>query len=175
MAASTITRVPWTDGPAGTVVNNAVKNSDIYDKIDQMFAGAGSYATFEFGGGVKVDGMFEYSGFKANAPTVVISSNTLTVNLATQNVVPFSFNANITGAPSLSNVPASGKYCAIFWLVTANGSSFTWSWLTSTVVWDGGGAPTFVTTNNHVMAFITYTTNGGTTWRGAVVGGNYGS
>lgn len=56
MAASTITRVTWIDGPAGTVINNARKNSDIYDKIDEMFAGAGSYATFTLGGKLAVEG-----------------------------------------------------------------------------------------------------------------------
>lgn len=56
MAASTITRVTWTDGAAGTVINNARKNSDIYDKIDEMFAGAGAYATFTFGGTVAIEG-----------------------------------------------------------------------------------------------------------------------
>jgi hypothetical protein len=56
MAASTITRVTWTDGPSGTVVNNARKNSDIYDKVDEMFAGAGTYATFTLGGKLRVEG-----------------------------------------------------------------------------------------------------------------------
>src|SRR4029077_10297781 len=56
MAASTITRVTWTDGAAGTVINNARKNSDIYDKIDEMFAGAGAYATFALGGLLRVEG-----------------------------------------------------------------------------------------------------------------------
>jgi hypothetical protein len=55
MASSTITRVAWTDGPSGTVINNARKNSDIYDKIDEMFAGAGAYATFVFGGAVGIE------------------------------------------------------------------------------------------------------------------------
>ncbi len=56
MAASTITRVTWTDGAAGTVINNARKNSDIYDKIDEMLAGAGTYATLSLGGKLSVEG-----------------------------------------------------------------------------------------------------------------------
>lgn len=173
MAASTITRNAWTDGAAGTTVNNA-QLQIIYNKIDEMFAGAGSYATFEFGGGVKVDGVLEVSGFKENAPTVTISSNVVSVNMATQNVVPFTFNANVN-TTTITNTPASGKYGSILWVVKANGSSFTWVWLTSTVVWDAGGAPTFVTTNNNVMVFLTYTVDGGTTWRGIVVAGHYAS
>lgn len=60
MAASQITRATWTDddgsGTTGTIVTNAIKNSDIYAKIDEMFAGAGSYATFTFGGLVAAEG-----------------------------------------------------------------------------------------------------------------------
>jgi hypothetical protein len=78
MAASTITRVTWTDGAAGTVVNNARKNSDFYDKVDQMFAGAGSYATFTFGGLVASEAFGDHS-FSAGGTgyqTVVIANTT---------------------------------------------------------------------------------------------------
>lgn len=61
MAATTITRVTWTDGASGTVINNAVLHSDIYAKIDQMFAGAGGYATFTFGGLVAAEGFGTHS------------------------------------------------------------------------------------------------------------------
>jgi hypothetical protein len=111
-------------------------------------------------------------GFSENAPTVTISSNVITVNLTTQNTVPFMFNANIT-TTTLSNIPASGKYCSILWLPTYNGSSFTWAWLTSTVKWPGGAAPVFTNTNAKVDAFVTFTIDGGTTWRGIIVGQNY--
>lgn len=58
MAASTITRDTWTNdtGTAanpnldGTVLNNSVLQNHIYARIDAMFAGAGSYATFTLGG-----------------------------------------------------------------------------------------------------------------------------
>lgn len=74
MAASTITRVTWTDGAAGTVINNARKNSDIYDKIDEMFAGAGSYTTFTLGGLLVVEGFgthaFNASGTGPNLLSV---------------------------------------------------------------------------------------------------------
>lgn len=71
MAATTITRVTWTDGASGTVINNAVLHSDIYAKIDQMFAGAGGYATFTFGGLVAAEGfgthLFSAGGTGAQA------------------------------------------------------------------------------------------------------------
>jgi len=64
MAASTITRATWTNdtGTAsapnldGTVINNTRLQNDVYAKIDEMFAGAGSYATFTLGGKLAVEG-----------------------------------------------------------------------------------------------------------------------
>jgi hypothetical protein len=79
MAASTITRATWTDGAAGTVVNNAKKNSDIYDPIDQMFAGSGSYATFVFGGAVGSDGQPRASAYNSATQTLTTAvATTLT-------------------------------------------------------------------------------------------------
>jgi len=120
------------------------------------------------------EGATAIRNFFEDAPTRTIVSNVLTVDMAVQNVVPFSFNANIT-TTTITNIPTTSQLASITWFVTANGSAFTWAWLTSTVVWDGGVAPTFVTTNNHVMAFTTYTLNGGTTWRGVQIAGNYAS
>jgi hypothetical protein len=40
MAASTISRTAWTDGASGTVIDNAEKNSAIYDPIDSLIANA---------------------------------------------------------------------------------------------------------------------------------------
>lgn len=60
--ASTITRDTWTNdtGTAanpnadGTVLNNTVLQNNIYARVDEMFAGAGSYARFDFGAAVQV-------------------------------------------------------------------------------------------------------------------------
>ena len=54
MAASTINRSAFTNGT--TPWNASTINSSIYDKIDELFGGVGTYATFEFGGAVKVTG-----------------------------------------------------------------------------------------------------------------------
>jgi len=55
--SSAITRSTMTDdsggGVDGTILNNAWLQ-DIYDRVDAMFAGAGAYATFTFGGGVAI-------------------------------------------------------------------------------------------------------------------------
>lgn len=57
MAASVITRTTWTDdsgsGLDGTIINNAQLQAAIYDKIDALLAGTGSYVTLELGGYLK--------------------------------------------------------------------------------------------------------------------------
>lgn len=91
MAASTISRATWTDddgtGTTGTIINNARLGSDIYDKVDAMFAGSGSYTTFEFGGGVKTDGLLNVAGglqltnqTKSGTYTVVGTDHTIFAN-----------------------------------------------------------------------------------------------
>ncbi len=177
MAASTITRTSWTDddgtGTTGTIINNAQLQA-VYDAIDQLFSGAGSYTTLECGGGLKVDGVLDLAGYKETDTALSIASNVLTVNLALGSYFHFTLNANIT-TMTLQNVPASGKLASFILDVTANGSAFTWSWLTSTVKWAGGGAPTVTTTNGKVDRFAFLSRDGGTTWIGMVLGQVYAS
>jgi len=64
MAASTLTRATWTNdtGSAaspngdGTLINNTRLQNDVYAPTDQLFAGAGAYTTFTFGGLVAAEG-----------------------------------------------------------------------------------------------------------------------
>jgi aryl-phospho-beta-D-glucosidase BglC (GH1 family) len=91
--ASAITRATWTDddgtGTTGTIINNARLQADVYDKIDAMFAGAGSYATFEFGGGMKCNGLLAAQSTKtgtygiAATDEVILANGTFTVTLPT--------------------------------------------------------------------------------------------
>lgn len=105
---------------------------------------------------------------------LTIASNAITVNLAAARTFKISFNANIT-TTTLSNVPtlASNKLAFFNIKLTANGSAFTWAWLTSTVIWPGGVAPTFTTTNGKRDWFFVWSDDGGTTWFGRIIGQNY--
>lgn len=86
MAASTITRDTWTNdtGTAanpnadGTIINNTRLQDDIYGRIDQMFAGAGAYAAFTFGGRVIAEGFGSHT-FSAGGT----GSNTIDVRNTT--------------------------------------------------------------------------------------------
>jgi hypothetical protein len=106
--------------------------------------------------------------------TPAIASNVLTIDCGSYVVIDVTFNANIT-TTTINNIPASGKEYSLEIYLKANGSAFTWAWLTSTVVWDAGVAPSFVTTANHYMRFLVSTKDGGTIWRGLALGSNYGS
>lgn len=86
MPPSQITRVTWTDdsgsGTDGTIITNAVKNSDIYAKIDEMFAGAGLYATFTFGGLVAAEGagVHNFAATIAGAQSLRVRNSSTAVN-----------------------------------------------------------------------------------------------
>ena len=175
MAASTITRATWKDddgtGTTGTIINNARKNADIYDKIDEMFAGTGSYTTFEFGGGVKVDGVLDVAGYKETKTDINVSSNTITINMALGSLFSFQATANIT-TTTISNVPASGRYASMVLRVKGDGTARTWTWFDSTVKWAGNSVPTRTSTLNKYDHFVFETYDGGTTWNGFVKGQN---
>lgn len=59
MAASVVTRSSWTDdsgaGIDGTIVKNSVLQT-IYDNVDLMFSGGGSYTTLTLGGKLRIEG-----------------------------------------------------------------------------------------------------------------------
>lgn len=59
MAASTATRSTWTDddgsGSTGSIINNA-ELQKVYDAMDLLFSGGGSYTTFTLGGKARVEG-----------------------------------------------------------------------------------------------------------------------
>jgi len=97
-----------------------------------------------------------------------ITSNVLTLDLSASRFFKVAFGANIT-TTTINNIPASSKVVSFVVKLTANGSPFTWAWLTGTVKWDGGVAPTFVTTNNKRMVFRLWTDDGGTNWYGQTV------
>ncbi len=111
------------------------------------------------------------TGVSLTSPAISIASNVLTLDASLGNVKSFTFNANITSTP-LSNIPASGKFFQFTFVITANGSSFTWAWLTGTVKWPSATPPIFTTTNAKVDTFAAWTIDGGTTWYGIVIGQN---
>jgi hypothetical protein len=112
------------------------------------------------------------TGFIEAQQSLSIASNVLTVDYRLGNVIAFTLNANVT-TMTLQNIPASGQFAAFTFLVSYNGSGSTFAWLTSTVHWASGNAPTLTGTNAKKDVFMVWTTDGGTTWYGAIVGQNF--
>jgi hypothetical protein len=81
------------------------------------------------------------------------------------------YTKTITSATTftLSNIPATGTVAA-FLLELTNGGAFTTT-LFSGVKWASGAAPVLTASGVDTIGF--YTTNGGTTWRGVVLGKDF--
>lgn len=86
------------------------------------------------------------------------------IDVSTANAFSKTISGNTTF--TVSNVPASGTLCA-FTLDLTNGGAYTITWW-SGVKWAGGSAPTLTASGRDRLVFMT--TDGGTTWDGAVVG-----
>lgn len=91
MAASTITRDTWVNDTGtfaapngdGTSFENAVLQNHIYARIDELFAGAGAYATLTFGGLVAAEGFGAHAFHASGAGQQILSvRNALTNTVA---------------------------------------------------------------------------------------------
>lgn len=98
-----------------------------------------------------------------------IASNVLTLNLNAARVFKVAANANIT-TTTIQNPPAGTKLGQFLVKYTADGTLRTWTWFSSTVVWDFGVVPTLPTTNGKRMWVLFWTDDGGTTWFGQPLG-----
>lgn len=176
----------------GVLVTATVWNGDLKDNLNNLYAGALAIAsqaandflyassTTQMGrvGAVKGIPFFTGAawGVKGIATSAIsIASNILTVDLLaglSAEVFTFTMNANIT-TMTINNIPTTGNVGSFVLIMTANGSGYTWSWLTSTVKWPGSNAPTMTTTNAKADIYSFFTYDGGTTWFGSLIGQVY--
>lgn len=98
MAASVVTRSSWTDDSGAGVDGTIVKNSElakIYDNIDLLVSGTGSYTTLTLGGKLRVEGAgLEVKGAAAPAISAagegkIYFDSTLNGFLKSENAGPF--------------------------------------------------------------------------------------
>ena len=131
-------------------------NSDL-DTIDGLFSASGALAIANGGTG---SSNLTLTGLKETR--VAMGANN--IDLSAGNY----FTKTISGATTLtvSNVAASGSVSA-FVLELTNGGSATVTWF-SGVTWAAATPPTLTAAGVDTLAF--FTTNGGTTWRGFVLG-----
>lgn len=106
MAASTITRSTWTDddgtGLTGTIINNA-RLQEVFDKIDALLAGTGSYVTLGLGGAMELTGRAT-PGVSASGSGRLYFDSTLSQFQISENTGAFkSLGAILAYAPTLGN------------------------------------------------------------------------
>jgi hypothetical protein len=175
MSASVATRSTWVDdsgtGLTGTIINNS-ELQKIYDAIDLMFSGTGAYATVEFGGGVKIDGVADFAGYKETLTNLgSVSGGTVAINLALGSAWKMKLTA-AAGTTTFSNIPASGRFASFVMRTEGDGTARAWTWFDSTVKWAGGSAPVRTSTNAKFDWWLFVTVDGGTTWAGFGMGQN---
>jgi len=73
MPASVITRATLVDNV--TLWSAATVNSSVYDKIDELFAGSGTYSTFTFGGAVTITGILTAAAGAVGAPSLTFTGD----------------------------------------------------------------------------------------------------
>jgi hypothetical protein len=149
------------EGCAPSGINNAIRELMVHLK---EFETGSSGDSLTVGGSLVVSGTATLTAEIETRIAIGTGSGTQTADLATGNYFTLTTNGNTTIAAS--NVPASGKVGA-FILELTNGGGYTITHLTG-VTWAGGTAPTLTTTGTDILAF--YTFDGGTTWRGLVLG-----
>lgn len=179
----TIARSTWVDddgsGTTGSIVNNA-ELQKVYDNIDAEVKSATNSSTqtkqvidMVLGTSPSV----KLKGFQETKNALSLVANVLTVDYSAGNVVSFTLNSSAS-TTTFQNVP-SGVFAPVTWVVTASSSNgvSTWPWLTGTVHWPGGNAPTLSTTTGKIDILNTFTMDGGSSsagnWYGVVVGLNY--
>ena len=124
--------------------------------------GTGTANTFTaeqtFNGGVSVDGAYEQTAEAVAALDIDLSTgNYFTKSISTSSTVTF------------SNPPASGTVGSFILQLTLTGTSTAITW-PNTVYWNGDAgqtAPTLIDARTHLFLFVT--SDGGTTYRGAVL------
>lgn len=100
---TTITRASWTDddgtGTTGTVISNTRLQNDIYAKIDELFAGSGSYTSFDLGGDLTV------------ADQAIVGSTSLsnTAKFAVQGNLPAPTGASAAAVTISPNLTEAGS------------------------------------------------------------------
>lgn len=177
-AQSTITRTTWTDddgsGTTGTIINNA-ELQKIYAAIDQLFAGAGSYATFTFGGklavlstnaqALDIAGGAQFGSGNVNlidsTGKITAISSTYFADLSGANLTALN-GSNVSsgtvaiarGGTATGSTPSNGQ------LLIGNGTGYTVATLTAGAgvgVTNGSGSITVASTRTITSITTTYT------------------
>lgn len=191
--------MPWSSNKtwvAATVLTAADLNTYLRDQLNAILAGVVKVLQWMFDGVASDPGVspatdavlyynstnneFRYSRnagvyrslLQGRTKAISISSNTLTIDLAESQFFEFTMNTNIT-TMTFTNMVPSGEVATFVVKVTADGTSYPWSWFSSTVKWPSAYVPERISTSGKVDMFSFVSYDGGTTWLGSVIGQVY--
>lgn len=99
-----------------------------------------------------------------------ITSNILTLDLATAGIFDVSLNATINTI-TITNPSATGRSSSFLLILNYGATSYTVTWPAS-FRWPGGSAPILTNTNGKRDIFTIFTTDGGTTYNAFISGLN---
>jgi hypothetical protein len=110
------------------------------------------------------------SGITQASTTLTISTNTLTISLASYVSFEVTLNATISTV-TLTNVPSAGNFVSFVLMITGDGTARAITWPVS-FKWPNGTAPSITSTLNKKDVFVFFTTDGGTSWEAMISGQN---
>lgn len=145
------------------VCKDATEDNAVWDSLGNTAAGDMLKATYDSDDDGKVD---VAERLEETVATDSDSGSTHTLDLATGTVHQLTLTDDCT--LSFSNVP-SGGFAITLELAQDGTGDHTVTW-PAAVTWAEGTAPTLSTAANAVDVITLYTPDGGTTWRGALVG-----
>jgi len=98
-------------------------------------------------------------------------TTTYTADLSTGSLFQLTMGGNTT--ISFSNIPITGKSTTVTFVLIQDGTGNRVPAFPASVDWDGGILPTWGTTSGNEDVVTVFTYDGGTKWRGNLVGQNY--
>jgi len=111
------------------------------------------------------------AGYRETVAAATGTTGTITIDLNTAGIFTLAPTGNITGW-TINNKPPTGSLGSFVVRITGNGTSYTYTWPTTTK-WAYGDTPSVTSTSGKVDIFSFFTFDGGTTWFAQPIGQNY--
>ena len=162
------TAIIYCDGAGATAAVSQI-NQNIYADITTLGTSEASKAvTADANGDVYVSEELKAKSYNETYATVTSSSGTLTIDCETANVFEVTLSENVTTL-TVSNAPASGTAYGFLLRVVQDSTARTVTWPAS-FKFANGTEPVVSTGSGQIDVFGFFTTDGGSTWYGSVMG-----
>lgn len=121
-------------------------------------------------GNLAVTGTAFANNISEVSTNLVITNNTVIVNLASASIFNISLNS-ILSIIQLTNVQAAGFSTSFIIIFTGTGAAYSVMW-PSNFKWPSGTAPSITSTSNKKDVYLFFTVDGGLTWQAFIAGQN---